>query len=122
MIKVKYIGKTSVSLTEGKEYDVIAVENGWYRVMDDTDDDYLFAPDNFEIMEGKTKETEEQQMNAEDRGERTMNEEKLIFKAYLRGLARQLQAMKGAMTSGDYITAYELLTDLIEDTQSNIED
>lgn len=51
MMKVKYNGKTDVSLTNGKEYEVIAVENGWYRIVDDTDDDYLFAPDEFEVIE-----------------------------------------------------------------------
>ena len=51
MMKVKYTGKTDVSLIEGKEYEVIAVENGWYRIVDETDDDYLFAPDDFEVIE-----------------------------------------------------------------------
>lgn len=51
MMKVKYIGKTDVSLTNGKEYEVIEVENGWFRIVDDTDDDYLFPPDEFEIIE-----------------------------------------------------------------------
>ena len=51
MMKVKYIGKTDVSLTNGKEYEVVGVENGWYRIVDDTDDDYLFSPDEFEIIE-----------------------------------------------------------------------
>ena len=51
MMKVKYTGKTDVSLTEGKEYEVIAVENGWYRIVDDTDDDYLFDPADFEVIE-----------------------------------------------------------------------
>lgn len=50
-MKVKYKGKSSVSLTNGKEYEVIGVEKGWYRIVDDTDDDYLFAPDEFEIIE-----------------------------------------------------------------------
>lgn len=53
MMKVKYMGKTDVSLTEGKEYEVIAVENGWYRIIDDTADDYLFAPDKFEVKPGE---------------------------------------------------------------------
>ena len=51
-MKVKYTGKTGVSLTNGKEYDVLAIENGWYRIVDDTNDDYLFPPDNFDIIEG----------------------------------------------------------------------
>ena len=51
MMKIKYIGETDVSLTNGKEYEVIAVENGWYRIVDDTDDDYLYSPEQFEIIE-----------------------------------------------------------------------
>ncbi len=50
-MKIKYKGKSDVSLTNGKEYDVISVENGWYRIVDDTEEDYLFSPDEFEIVE-----------------------------------------------------------------------
>lgn len=49
-MKVKYIGVSDVSLTNGKVYDVIAVESGWYRIVDDTDDDYLFDPKEFELV------------------------------------------------------------------------
>ena len=50
-MKVKYKGKSNVSLTNGKIYDVISVERNSYRIVDDTDDDYLFSPDDFEIVE-----------------------------------------------------------------------
>lgn len=50
-MKIKYTGKSSVSLTKGKVYDVIAIEEECYRIIDDTDDDYLFPPDDFEIVE-----------------------------------------------------------------------
>ncbi len=50
-MKVKYKGKSNVSLTNGKIYDVISVEKNSYRIVDDTDDDYLFLPDDFEIVE-----------------------------------------------------------------------
>lgn len=50
-MKVKYVGKSSVSLTNGKIYDVISIENNCYRIVDDTDEDYLFLPDDFEITE-----------------------------------------------------------------------
>ena len=49
-------------------------------------------------------------------------EEKMIFKAYLRGLARHLKAMKAALASKDYDQAEKLLDDLIEDTKKGIED
>lgn len=50
-MKVKYKGKTDVSLTNEKIYEVLAVEEGWFRIVDDTDDDYLYSPDEFEVIE-----------------------------------------------------------------------
>jgi hypothetical protein len=50
-MKIKWMRESDVSLTKGKIYDVIAVEEGCYRIMDDTDDDYLFPPEGFEVIE-----------------------------------------------------------------------
>lgn len=50
-MKVKYKGKSDVSLTNGKIYEVLSIEEDWYRIVDDTDDDYLFTPDEFEIID-----------------------------------------------------------------------
>lgn len=50
-MKVKYIKKSNVSLTENKVYDVITVEKGCYRIVDDTGEDYLFQPEDFEIIQ-----------------------------------------------------------------------
>ena len=51
-MKVKYIGKTiPLELTNGIIYDVISVEKGWYRIKDDTGDDYLYPPSSFEIVQ-----------------------------------------------------------------------
>ena len=44
-LRVKYTGNSCVSLTNGKEYEVLAIEDGWYRIIDDTGEDYLFSPD-----------------------------------------------------------------------------
>jgi hypothetical protein len=49
-MKIKYIGETGVSLTNGKVYEVLSVESGWFRIVDDTEEDYLFSPDEFEIL------------------------------------------------------------------------
>lgn len=52
-MNVKYIGETSpLELTNGKIYDVLSVEKGWYRIADDTGEDYLYPPDVFEVMDG----------------------------------------------------------------------
>ena len=49
-MKIKYIGETTASLTNGKVYEVLSVEHGWFRVIDDTEEDYLFSPDEFEVL------------------------------------------------------------------------
>ena len=52
LMKVKYTGKTSfLVLTNGKIYDVISVEKGWYRIKDDSGEDYLYPPESFEVIE-----------------------------------------------------------------------
>ena len=49
---VKYHGESSpVSLIDGKEYEVISIEKDWYRIVDETDEDYLYPPECFEIIE-----------------------------------------------------------------------
>ena len=51
-MKVRYIGETSpVSLTYGEIYDVLSVEKEWYRIIDNSEEDYLYPPDEFEIVE-----------------------------------------------------------------------
>ena len=51
-MKVKFLGDfDTVALEKGKVYDVISIERGWYRIMTEIDDDYLFPPKYFEIVE-----------------------------------------------------------------------
>lgn len=51
-MKVKFIKETiSLSLTKNKVYDVISMEKKWYRIIDDSGEDYLYPPENFEIVE-----------------------------------------------------------------------
>lgn len=51
-MRVKYIKKTvSLSLTQNKIYDVLSTEKGWYRIIDDSGEDYLYPPEQFEIVE-----------------------------------------------------------------------
>lgn len=40
-----------ISLTEGGIYEVLNIEEGWYRLVDDTDEDYLYPPEMFEIVD-----------------------------------------------------------------------
>ena len=51
-MKVKYIGATeTLAFEKDKVYDVISIEKGWYRIMTELDEDYLFPPKQFEIIE-----------------------------------------------------------------------
>lgn len=52
-MKVKYIGETSpFELTNGKVYDVLDIEEDeFYRIVDDTGEDYLYFIEDFEIVE-----------------------------------------------------------------------
>jgi hypothetical protein len=51
-MKVKYVGKEdTVALDRNKEYIVIGIEKGWYRIMTELDEDYLFPPEMFVTVE-----------------------------------------------------------------------
>ncbi|MCR6544616.1 hypothetical protein [Dehalobacterium formicoaceticum] len=51
-MKVRYIGKTeSFSLDNNKIYDVLSVEEGWYRIVDKSGEDFLYPPEEFEIVD-----------------------------------------------------------------------
>lgn len=49
---VRYNGKGDVSrVIKGKEYEVISVEDDWYRIVDETGEDFLYPSVRFEIVE-----------------------------------------------------------------------
>lgn len=51
-MKVRWIGETDfLVLTHGKIYTVLSIEKDWYRVIDDSGEDYLYPPQLFEIVE-----------------------------------------------------------------------
>ena len=51
-MKAKWKGKTDfLVLTHNKIYEVIAIEKGWLRVVDDSGEDYIYPPEKFEIIE-----------------------------------------------------------------------
>ena len=36
----------------GKIYDVISIEKDWYRIVDNSNEDYLYPPELFEVVDG----------------------------------------------------------------------
>ena len=60
-LKIKYVGEREVDIPNSyvifmdvipnKIYEVLAIEKGWYRIIDESGEDYLYAPEKFEIVE-----------------------------------------------------------------------
>lgn len=51
-MKIKWKGKTEVTgLIHDKVYEVLAIEKDWYRIIDESGEDYLYPPDKCEIVE-----------------------------------------------------------------------
>ena len=36
---------------QNKIYDVISIEKKWYRVIDDSGEDYIYSPEQFEVVD-----------------------------------------------------------------------
>ena len=52
IIKVEYIGNyDTVALERNKPYEVLSIEKKWYRIMTELDEDYLFPPNLFKIID-----------------------------------------------------------------------
>ena len=51
-MKVMYKKQTEpFMLTNGKIYEVLSVERKYYRITDDTGEDYLYPPESFDIVD-----------------------------------------------------------------------
>ncbi len=53
---VRYIGERKADIIPNKEYKVISIERGWYRIVDESGEDYLYGPSNFEIVDDSVSE------------------------------------------------------------------
>lgn len=56
-MKLKYVGESFGvdSLTDGKIYDCVGVENGMLRIIDDSEEDYLYSAVNPRPLDGSSK-------------------------------------------------------------------
>lgn len=51
-MKVRYKGDSDpLGLIQDKVYEVLSIEYGYYRIVDETGEDYLYDPDCFEVVE-----------------------------------------------------------------------
>ena len=59
-MKVRFHGESNpIYFIDGKVYDVVGKQCGYWAVVDETGDDYLYTPEGFEIVEGSEDELEE---------------------------------------------------------------
>lgn len=50
-LNVQFIGETNpLALINGKVYAVLSTEKKWYRIVDETGEDYLYPPTAFKIV------------------------------------------------------------------------
>ncbi len=62
-MKAKFMGKSDpLGLLNEKIYEILSIEKGpgntdWYRVIDETGDDYLYFSESFEIVEDEEDES-----------------------------------------------------------------
>lgn len=55
-MRVRYIGEDwGISLTKNKIYECLGFEHDFIRIVDDTDEDYLYDPEMFEILKDDDK-------------------------------------------------------------------
>lgn len=50
-MKVKYIGLDCVDLTKGNIYECLGQEADFYRIIDESEEDYLYPVVEFEVVE-----------------------------------------------------------------------
>lgn len=50
-MEVRFLGESDpICLLNSKVYNVLSVEEGWYRIVDETEEDFLYSPEAFEII------------------------------------------------------------------------
>lgn len=50
-MKVRYLGESDpLALLNGKVYNVLEVDGDYYRIVDETGEDYLYEADSFEVV------------------------------------------------------------------------
>lgn len=60
-LKIKYIGEREIDtpnsykifmdVIPNKIYEVLSIEKGFYRIVDESEEDYLYPPEKFEVVD-----------------------------------------------------------------------
>ncbi len=112
-MKVKYLGESdTLSLLNGKVYNVLSIEYGYYRIVNKTGEDFLYDTDAFEIIESGEVEI------IDDKGEKMsdaeialglLGDELLKFVEYETGF--NIEAIK-KMGDDEFSNLYDTIADI----------
>ncbi len=117
-MEVRFIGKRTpverrkdelfMDCREGKIYVVISIENDWYRIVDESGEDYLYPPTEFEIVGGSAADIDPHApiFNLSPDGE---SEDKEVPGVNLFNAACDLIDETGQGKDADYLEAMRLL-------------
>lgn len=125
-MKVRLIGKSDpFMLINGKEYEKVGESHGYWRVVDETGEDYLYDPKVFEVVE-----EDKEKMNREE----SLHKNSAIMKAKYIGKSDELYCINGKVydvigeTHGmwkvvdesgeDYLYSPEMF-ELVDESESN---
>lgn len=113
-MKVKYLGESDpLSFINGKVYEVLSIEYGYYRIVDETDEDFLYDVDFFEVVEesndveiiddenGKTSDAEIALM--------LLSNDTLKFVQQETGFSKEAIAK---MTDDEFANLYDIIADI----------
>lgn len=48
---IQYKGERKADIIPNKIYHVLSIENGWYRIIDESGEDYLYEPSAFYVVD-----------------------------------------------------------------------
>lgn len=117
-MKVKYLGESdALCLLNGKVYNVLSIEYGYYRIVDETGEDFLYDTDAFLIVESGAVKT------IDDEGERTSDAGialALLSDELLQFVEKETGFNKAAIAKMDD-DAFSDLYDTIADIEINAE-
>ncbi len=124
-MEVRFIGKRTpvecrkdewfIDCREGKIYVVISIENEWYRIVDESGEDYLYPPTVFEIVGGSDADIDPQDpvFNRSPNGDKK-NDDAAPPGAVLYREACKLIDLTGQGKTGDYQKGARLLREAAE--------
>lgn len=113
-MKVKYLGESDpLSFINGKVYEVLSIEYGYYRIVDETDEDFLYDVDFFEVVEESYEveiiDDEDDKTSDAEIALMLLSNESLKFVQQETGFSKEVIAK---MTDDEFADLYDIIADI----------